>query len=231
MEIAPADPAAQLALEVAELKRRLSALETARNVAAATVHGGRLIVADGDENVAQFGRFDVTDYDSGEPVERFGVEIVDPDTGLVVLRSTVEDGTTAPKREVSWSPYSSLFQSTTSGSFVPVWITRSTLWPSSGAFLGTNITITGTASWEARIKIGSLSTGNFYTDVIAGSGSQTVVWRVDLLANGYVLNDALGLRFDLELRRTSGTGTVYAELPYPALAWDATTEEASPGGL
>lgn len=230
--VTPPDSAAQLALKVRELERRIDALTTARNTRRATIAGGKLAVADGDGNtVARFGRFDVDPYGGGDPVERLGIDVVDPDSGLVILRSSLEDGATAPRHEVSWTPYSNLFESTTSGSFVPLWITRSTLWPSSGVFLGTNVTITGTASWETRVKIGSSSTGTVYTDTIAGSGSQSVVWRVDLLAHGYDLHDDLGLRFDFEMRRTSGTGTVYAELPYPALAWDATTEEASAGGL
>lgn len=231
--VTPSDTAAQLALKIRELERRIDALTTARNTRRTTIAGGQLAVADADGNtVARFGRFDVEQYGGGT-VERLGIDVVDPDSGLVILRSTLEDGATAPRHEVPWVPFSTLFQMTTSGTFVPLWITRSTLWPSSGVFVGTNIgTTVGGTSWEARLKIGSESTGNFYTDTISGTdaAANPVVWRVDLVGNGYDLHDDLGLRFDFEVRRTAGTGSVYVELPYPALAHDATTEESSTGG-
>lgn len=236
MEITPSSSAAQFRAEMDDIRRRLAALETMRRTGLTTIHGGVLSVADDDGDlIARLGRFDVDAYDGGT-VERLGFEVVDPDTGVVVSRSTLEDGATAPRHEVSWTPYDDLFRSTISATFEPLWVTRSTLWPSSAVLAGTNISTTGDPStvWEARLKIGSSATGNFYTDVLSGTGTDSIVWQVDLKANGVPIGEVdptFGLRFDLEARRVSGSGTVWTELPYPVLAWDATTEEASPGGL
>lgn len=230
--IRPSDGAARMAAKLADLERRLAAMETSRRAELATIASGHLRVADGDEGtIAEFGIFDVVDEDTGLEVERTGINVVDPATDYVILRSSVEDGFTSPAIGYGWVGYDDLWRSTTSATFEPLWITRGVLWPSSGLITYANISLSGgTASWEARLKIATTTIGTAYSATISGSTSRSVIWRLDMTALGHDRVADFGIRVDFEVRRTSGTDPVWCELPYPITAYDATTKQASAGG-
>lgn len=231
--INPSDGPAMMERRLRAIEERLKAMETARNAGLSTIAGGTLRVADDiDGTLAQFGAFEVESWDTGETVGRTGINVVDPDTGHVIFRSSVEDGFTKPEVGFGWVGFDDMWRTTTSATFDPLWITRGALWPSSGLFTYSSIAIVGgTASWEARLKIATNAIGTAYSGVIAGSTGKSIVWRLDLAALGYDRVTDFGIRVDLEVRRVSGTGTLWCELPYPITTYDATVRPASADGI
>jgi len=208
-----------LGTEIADLKRRLAALERSPQLKSASIKGGALRVLDSSDNEI----FIAGEFDGGAT----GVRVQATD-GSAIMYVSDTAGFGIPRRALPWRPaIVQDSQSTTSATFVTAWDARWGVADADG--LKTNFVVTLNAADEAEIKC---SMGADETDTVTLVGSTQTQWAIDLnWDHGKSLNSGSHL-FLVEVRRSSGTGgNVNVWRPHPLEATNAGSISATAGGL
>ena len=198
---------------MADVERQLRTLATAQRAANTSISD-----ADGNELV-RLDREGIKIYDATgvlrvrlgyiDPSRGYGISVWDEDADL---RAEVnDDGWRDPWLAHPWRPQTSPpRESTTSATFVTLWLARVELLTHKGAAMTAAwVTDAGTTG-EIRLKA---STGQTSAVAIAAAsaGTQQFQWLHGLALGGGPIN------FELQARRTGGAGSVHLDQPFGGL--------------
>lgn len=220
-----ADPAlpASLAAELADLRRRLDAVERSPRLPNSSIRGGALtILDDAGDIVAQVGDFVGPD----------GA----PDTGLHFPNDRVgmsqEHGLFRPRLQVEARTLN-VTQNTTSGTFSTLWqfVTRSM---ASGVEVTFACATDAATSAELRLEVIRSGGGTSYSavkTVPASNPSTYFTWLLDLRAITNPVTIGQPLFLNVQARRTGGAGTVYVFQPPPMVFGHAVEIGATGSGV
>ena len=193
-----------IAAELADIKRRLRAMEGAPQLQNSSLTGGKITALNDDEQrVAEFGSLVGGGY---------GIAINDADTLNSVLLVNDENGMRAPG--VPWAfRDSTAFLAVTSGTFELTYRTFAAILASSSVevtvVLATDVGTTG----EVRMGVQG---GPYAATQSIGSGANLTFNWGWLHGLGFGLGST-GQHFVIEARRTGGAGNVYVFQPDPLL--------------
>lgn len=203
VEIAPSDPAAQMALKIAELERRLAALETARRSGVTTLHEGTLTI--NDENGLR--RVSLGDLSVIADGFDYGLSMQGADGADSIVVDG--EGFHAPYLHSGFVPRRTsagpTYDAVTTGSWVDVYTATFHRISHKGIAVDVVLGVDGGTTGEVRIAGFS---GNSNAGAIA-SGSVVRSFR-------WLHGDDLGLgplSYTVQARRTSGGGNLYVYQP------------------
>lgn len=259
VEIMPSDGPGQFAYWKRSIERQIAAMTTARGTAYTDVYdqdgnllmrldasGFKTFTADGDmtlwagassltiydasgDLVGTLGEIDIFPLTGGQEVDH-GIVIRDPETGVEVLKVTADRGVQRPVQQFEWrKPEDPTV--VTSGTFETVYQAVPMWWPTTAVRASLAIVVGASTVGEVRLQVNHLDLGVINSGVqsLAANSNQYYTWRWDLASHG--INIGTTFLFNVQVRRTSGSGNIWVHQPLPLRGWDTDTNGATPNGL
>lgn len=203
VEVSPSDPAAQLAIKIADLERRLAALETARNTGVTTMHEGTLIINDG----AGTRRASLGDLSALTEGFDYGLALegADGDDAVVIdgqgFHTPYLHSGFVPRRTSAGPTYDTI----TSSSWVSVY--TATFHRMSHKGIAVDVTIAADAGTVGEVRLQGFA---------GTSGAASVAGALEGKSFRWLHGENLGagpISFTVQARRVSGAGNVFVYQP------------------
>lgn len=201
----PLDPESQMAAWQLAIEERLRALETAPRITSTSQRGGSFQLLDDDGNLLfTFGTYTRQEFEDYGIQSRIPTGGGGPDDYTTSLEINV-NGMEAPQIPLNIQPLNEYID-VTAGTFTAVWQANASLLVSDSIWWNSIIGADVGTAGQARLE-----SGGVYSDVIpiaAGSFTDIVYkWKHGFSQGGARI-------FRLEVRRTSGAGTLHVYNPY-----------------
>jgi len=252
MEITPAGDAAQFAKEMADIKRRLAALETSRKSRTTTVTDGAILIVDDDGNtIGSIGRdptapertrFSVFNATTGENIASLGQiqltninpvgteldegMIVQDEYGVDIMLITRTRGMLAPAVQFPWLTPSA-YTAVTSATWVDVWETQVSWSPSTAVQSFVDVGCDAATTGDVRLSIPGVA--DTATVGCAAGAFTSPDFKWDTAGLGLAVGASFTVR--VQARRTSGVGNVNVYRPNPMRSWDTKSYGADTDGI